>query len=65
MGSSSSKDDNKGMEPMDIEGSKKKEEIDSDDPPPPDNGPWYCSLCNWYGSMFSRFDAPFIAFFTI
>ena len=43
----------------------KQEEYDSENLVPPDNGPWYCSLCNWYGSMYRRFDSPFVAFFTI
>jgi hypothetical protein len=30
---------------------------------PPDNGPWYCSICNWIGSMYTRFDKPFVTFF--
>jgi hypothetical protein len=38
--------------------------INSEDLEEPDNGPWYCSLCNWYGSMYTRFDKSFIAFFT-
>jgi Na+/melibiose symporter-like transporter len=38
------------------------EEVDED---PPDNGVWYCSLCNWLGTMYDRFDKPFITFFMI
>jgi len=45
--------------------SKKDPILDSDDVEPPDNGPFYCSLCNWYRSFYDRFDNPFVAFFTI
>ena len=34
-----------------------------DDIDPPDNGPFYCSFCNWFGTFFDRFDTPFINFF--
>lgn len=30
---------------------------------PPDNGPWYCSFCVWIGTIYTRFDPPFITFF--
>lgn len=30
-----------------------------------DDGPLYCSLCNWIGSMYKRFDNPFVTFFII
>lgn len=43
---------------------KKDDEKDSE-PPPPDNGPLYCSMCNWLGSMYDRFDNPFVTFFII
>ena len=36
-----------------------------DDDAPPDNGPWYCSLCVWLGTMYQRFDKPFVTFFMI
>ena len=39
--------------------------INSDDPPPPDNGPFYSSLCTWVGTMYDRFDNPFMTFFII
>jgi hypothetical protein len=32
---------------------------------PPDNGPWYCSFCNWIGSLYERFDKPFVTFFIV
>jgi hypothetical protein len=32
---------------------------------PPDNGPWYCSFCNWIASFYDRFDTPFINFFIL
>ena len=46
---------------------KKKDDdkTNSEDYEPPDNGPFYCSLCNWYNSFFERFDKPFVLFFTI
>lgn len=31
----------------------------------PDNGPWYCSYCNWLGSMYERFDGTFVTFFIV
>ena len=36
-----------------------------DDAPPPDNGAWYICCCNWGGSMYQRFDRPFITFFAV
>ena len=56
--------------------SKSKEEPDGDpkksssasdvvDEDPPDNGAWYCSICNWVGSMYQRFDKPFVTFFIL
>jgi hypothetical protein len=33
--------------------------------PPNDDGPWYCSFCNWVSSIYERFDAPFVTFFII
>lgn len=36
-----------------------------DDDSPPDNGPWYCSICVWLGTMYDRFDKPFITFFML
>jgi len=39
-----------------------EEEIDDD---PPDNGAWYCSMCNWLGTIYDRFDKPFVTFFMI
>ena len=48
---------------------KKEKEIKNDgfeeDLVPPDNGPWYCSICNWIGSMYTRFDKPFVTFFML
>jgi len=41
------------------------EEEPIDDDSPPDNGPWYCSLCVWLGTMYTRFDKPFITFFML
>ena len=38
---------------------------DSDIPPPPDNGPVWCSICNWIDSFYERFDKPFVTFFII
>ncbi len=32
---------------------------------PPDNGAWYVSMCNWFGSMYQRFDKPFVTFYMI
>ena len=32
---------------------------------PPDNGPWYCSFCNWLASMYTRFDRSFVTFFIV
>lgn len=32
---------------------------------PPDNGPWYCSFCNWIASLYERFDKPFVTFFIV
>jgi hypothetical protein len=32
---------------------------------PPDNGPWYCSICNWLARMYDRFDKPFMTFFIL
>ena len=31
----------------------------------PDNGPFYCSMCNWCGSFRDRFDKPFTTFFIV
>ena len=42
---------------------KSSSEIVDDDPP--SNGVWYCSLCNWLGSMYDRFDTAFVTFFII
>jgi hypothetical protein len=49
---------------MSINDEKKpeSEEIDDD---PPDNGAWYCSMCNWLGTIYDRFDKPFVTFFMI
>lgn len=30
-----------------------------------DDGPWYCSFCNWIGSMYERFDRTFVTFFIL
>lgn len=37
-------------------------DVDED---PPDNGVWYCSLCNWIGTIYDRFDKPFVTFFIL
>ena len=52
---------------MDMDMDKKPKGGDDSDsePPPPDNGPLYCSMCNWLGSMYDRFDKPFITFFMV
>lgn len=34
-----------------------------DDMEPPDNGAFYCSFCNWWGTFYDRFDTPFVNFF--
>jgi hypothetical protein len=49
---------------MSINDGKKSgsEEVDED---PPDNGAWYCSMCNWLGTIYDRFDKPFVTFFMI
>lgn len=44
---------------------KKKSESSSEEPPPPDDGTIWCSMCNWYASMYDRFDGPFITFFVL
>lgn len=44
---------------------KPKTESHDDEPPPPDNGAFYCSLCNWLGTMYARFDGSFVTFFMI
>ena len=31
----------------------------------PDDGPWYCSFCNWFQSMYTRFDNTFVTFFIV
>ena len=36
-----------------------------DDAPPPDNGPWHSSCCNWFGSIYHRFDKSFVTFFAL
>ena len=42
---------------------KKQNDDNSEDPP--DNGVWYCSLCVWIGTMYERFDKPFVTFFIL
>jgi len=49
---------------MSINDEKKSESEDVDDDPP-DNGAWYCSMCNWLGTIYDRFDKPFVTFFMI
>jgi hypothetical protein len=54
-----------GEEKMDMmEMMEAKMEVIDDDTPP-DNGPWYCSLCVWLGTMYDRFDKPFVTFFML
>ena len=31
----------------------------------PDNGPWYCSFCNWMKTVYERFDSSFVTFFIV
>ena len=50
---------------MEDEKPKGGDYFDDDNAPPPDNGPWYCSLCNWIGSIYNRFDKPFVTFFIV
>lgn len=56
---------NEIMEMEDKPKSKLPESEHDEPPPPQDNGPWYCSLCVWLGTMYERFDQPFISFFII
>jgi len=49
---------------MSINDEKKSESEEVDDDPP-DNGAWYCSMCNWLGTIYDRFDKPFVTFFMI
>ena len=58
-------DEENGEEPMEMMSINKSKEPSDDDPPPPDNGPFYCSMCNWLRSFYDRFDNSFIAFFMI
>lgn len=32
---------------------------------PPDDGPFYCSFCNWIGRFYKRFDKAFVSFFIV
>ena len=32
---------------------------------PPNNGPWYCSFCNWTRTLYYRFDKSFVTFFIV
>lgn len=50
------------MEMMAAINSEKKSSSEVDEEPP-SNGVWYCSLCNWVGSMYDRFDSAFVTFF--
>ena len=65
MGASKSKEDappaEAGAEP-DKAPSSVSSEVDED---PPDNGAFYCSLCNWIGTMYDRFDKAFVTFFIL
>jgi len=65
MGSKNSKEDSppdpKKVPPPPNSGSV-SDVVDID---PPDNGPWYCSLCVWLGTMYERFDKPFMTFFIL
>ena len=65
MGASKSKEDK--PEAPDPEDPKKDPSSVSSvvDEDPPDNGAWYCSLCNWIGTMYDRFDKPFVTFFIL
>lgn len=45
-----------------IKSSSLNSDILEDDEEPPDMGPWYVSCCNWCGSMYDRFDKPFVTF---
>lgn len=38
---------------------------DLDVPPVPDNGGFCCSLCNWIGTIYDRFNPPFVTFFLV
>ena len=64
MGSSKSKqeptDPSKDPPPPDSESVSDVVDID-----PPDNGPFYCALCVWLGTMYDRFDKPFMTFFIL
>ena len=46
-------------------GTEKNSSSSSESPEPPDNGPFYCSLCNWFGTLYERFDKPFVSFFIV
>ena len=65
MGANKSKND-LPEDPAKMEDPPKSEsvsEVIDDDPP--DNGPWYCSICVWLGTMYERFDKPFVTFFIL
>lgn len=57
------------MEKVNEKKDKLNESTDSnsfdDDASPPDNGPCYISCCNWCGSMYQRFDSPFVTYFAV
>lgn len=60
MGASKSKEEPEAGDPK--KSSSASDVVDED---PPDNGAWYCSFCNWVGTMYDRFDKPFVTFFIL
>jgi hypothetical protein len=65
MGASKSKENKEAPDAL-IDPKKDPSSVSSEnDEDPPDNGNFFCSLCNWIGTMYDRFDKPFVTFFIL